>query len=253
MTEHASTSAPELINDNIDIHRFELTSAFDIAHALRQLMNKHDLVAIYFDHGTQFTLSTIVDVDAKGHTFTIDQSGSPEINRKLLNSERNVCVSTPEGIKYQFVCGKLREVKHNQHGALQASLPSSLIKLQRREYFRIKTPIVNPLKCRIGDHPSGKLEFALHDISLGGLCLTSATPRDDFQLMQRFMDCQLELPQFGTLRFTLEIRNHRSERQRNGNNVTYIGCQFHDLSPAQQNLLQRYITQLQKDQINRGN
>ncbi len=71
--------------------------------------------------------------------------------------------------------------------------------------------------------------------------------------MQRFMDCQLELPQFGLLSFTLEIRNHRSERQRNGNNVIYIGCQFYDLSPAQQNLLQRYITQLQKDQINRSN
>jgi hypothetical protein len=111
MTEHASTSAPQLINENVDIHRFELTSAFDIAHALRQLMNKHDLVAIYFDHGTQFTLSTILDVDAKGHTFTIDQSGSPEINRKLITSERNICVATPEGIKYQFVCGKLREVK----------------------------------------------------------------------------------------------------------------------------------------------
>lgn len=252
MTEHSSKTAPQPITDGIDVNRFELVSAFDIAHALRQIMNKHDLVAIYFDHGSQFTLSTILDVDAKAKTLTIDQSGSPEINRKLAQSERNICVATPEGVKYQFVCGKLREVTYDKRGAFQTSLPTSLIKLQRREYFRIPTPIVNPLKCLILDHPAGRLEFPLHDISLGGLCLALPTARDDFQLMQTFSDCRLELPQFGPLHFSLEIRNSRTERQRNDNFVTYVGCQFHQLSAPQQNLLQRYITQLQKEQLNRN-
>lgn len=252
MTENTTPSSPQPINDAVDINQFELTSSFDIAHALRQLMNRREVVAVYFNQGAQFTLTTIIDVDAKKQTFLIDQSGSADVNRKLAQSERNIFVTTPDGIKHQFVCGPLKECRHDGASAFQVALPRSLIKLQRREFFRLPTPITNPLKCRIFDHPNGKLEFPLHDISLGGLCLNLSTPRDDLQVMDKYSDCSLDLPLFGNLRFALEIRNNRTERQRNGNFVTYVGCQFHNLTGAQQNLLQKYITQLQKEQMNRS-
>lgn len=252
MTDNFNPPSPQLINDVTDVNQFELTSSFDIAHTLRQLMNRREMVAVYFNQGAQFTLTTIIDVDAKQQTFTIDQSGSADINRKLAQSERNIFVSTPDGIKHQFVCGKLKECKHGGSSAFQTTLPQSLIKLQRREFFRIATPITNPLKCRIFDHPAGKLEYPLHDISLGGLCFSLATPRSDLQVMDKYRNCSLDLPLFGTLHFSLEIRNTRAERQRNGNTITFVGCQFHDLTGTQQNMLQKYITQLQKEQLNRS-
>lgn len=250
MTDNTNTPSPQPINDAADVNQFELTSSFDIAHTLRQLMNRREMVAVYFNQGAQFTLTTIIDVDVKKQTFMIDQSGSADTNRKLTQSERNIFVSTPDGIKHQFICGALRECKHDGGNAFQAALPRSLIKLQRREFFRIATPITNPLKCRIFDHPTGKLEYPLHDISLGGLCFSLATPRSDLQVLDQYHDCSLDLPLFGTLHFSLEIRNTRTERQRNGNSITFIGCQFHDLTGARQNLLQKYITQLQKEQLN---
>ncbi|MEW9898896.1 flagellar brake protein [Chitinivorax sp. PXF-14] len=245
------STAPKPISDAADIHQFELTSVFDIAHTLRQLMVKHELIAVYFHHGEHFTLTTIVGVDQKAQVFYIDQSGSADVNRRLLQSERNVFVATPDGIKHQFACAAVKAVTHEGHQAFQLPLPTSLIKLQRREYFRIHMPIVNPQRCKLFDHPAGRQEFPLHDISLGGLCLTMPNPRADFQVLDRFEDCTLDLPQFGTLRFGLEVRNRRVERQRNGNEVLYIGCQFLELSPSQQNVLQRYITQLQKDMMNK--
>lgn len=253
MTENtAPNPSQHPISETIDLSHFELTSPFDIAHALRQLMNKREMIALYFNQGSQFALTTIVDVDAKSGFFLIDQSGSAEVNRKLAQSERNVFVATPDGIKHQFVCGPLKAASHHGKGAFRLALPQSLIKLQRREFFRLATPITNPLKCKINDHPAGKLELPLNDISLGGICLMLTTPRDDIHIMDILHDCSIDLPQFGVLPFEMEVRNIRPVRQRNDNLVHLVGCQFHNLPGTRQNMLQKYITQLQKEQLNRA-
>ncbi|WP_137939745.1 flagellar brake protein [Chitinivorax sp. B] len=250
MSETTPPAQPAPIADSIDIRQFELTSVFDIAHALRQLMARHDLVAVYFSQGQQFSLTSILDVDQVGKAFIIDESGSPDVNRRLAQSDRNLFVATPDGIKHQFTCGQVHQVNFQSRPAFKVPFPSTIIKLQRREYFRLMTPVANPVKVTIRDHPSGRQDIPLHDLSLGGLCL-GLPPRPDFNLLDKYDDCTLDLPGFGLLQFGLEVRNLRTERLHQGKEIMWIGCQFLKLSPQQQNLLQRYITQLQMEQKSR--
>ncbi|MBB5018233.1 c-di-GMP-binding flagellar brake protein YcgR [Chitinivorax tropicus] len=251
MSETTPPNQPAPITDVGDIRQFELSSVFDIAHALKQLMTRHDLVAVYFNQGERFSLTSILDVDQAGKTFIIDESGSPDVNRCLAQSDRNLFVATPEGIKHQFSCGQIHQVVFKGRPAFKVPFPAHIIKLQRREFFRLLTPIAHPITVTIRDHPSGKLDVPLHDLSLGGMCL-GLTPRNDFNLLDRYADCTLDLPGFGQLRFGLEVRNKRVERLHQGKEVLWVGCQFLNLSTAQENQLQRYITQLQMEQKARG-
>lgn len=250
-TQASATQPPQPISDTLDLAPFELTTAVDIAHTLRQLIARRETVSLYFNRDAQFTLTTILNVDPKLQWMLLDRSGSPDTNRRIVSSERNLFVCAPDGIRHQFVTGPLREGTHDGKPVLTTRLPTSLIKLQRRQFFRLKTPLTHPLKCQIRPTPSSRLECPLTDISVGGLCLVITRQPLNPQIMIRYESCSLDLPGHGVLTFGLEVRHSRSQRQINGQLYTYAGCQFIGMSNSDQKWLQKYITLLQKALLHR--
>jgi c-di-GMP-binding flagellar brake protein YcgR len=78
-------------------------------------------------------------------------------------------------VKVQFTLGKLSETQHAGLPAFSAALPDKLLRLQRRECFRLSTPITKPVKCiamiKRADGSTFLLEASLLDISGGGIGL----------------------------------------------------------------------------------
>lgn len=120
-----------------------MTSPLEIGQHLKRIISANVLVTVFSNHGKSFILTKLLAIDLKSGRFAFDAGSSDDANRQLLKSERNVFVCTPDGIKTQFVTGPVQSFIYDGAPAFLARLPPEVVKLQRREYFRIQTPIAN--------------------------------------------------------------------------------------------------------------
>ena len=236
------------VNSSEDIRPFTLSSSVEIVFQLRSLINRREMVSVYFNHGEEMLLTTLIDVDPARGEFSFDIGSNDDANARLLKSERAVFVAAPDGVKTQFVCGPFRTGSDANGQVIRCALPPDVIKLQRREYFRVETPIANPVICQIQQPQAVKLP--LHDISLGGLSLVASQAMREFERMTLLVDCRIALPGFGALIFDMEARNLRALINRNGSQLNLIGCRFVRLDGKAESLLQRYMNQLERERRN---
>lgn len=234
-----------LLNGSEDIRPFTLSSTVEIVFQLRALINRREMISVYFNHGQEMLLTTLIDVDATSGEFCFDLGSSEDINQRLLRCERAVFVAAPDGIKMQFACGPFRLTQDANGRLFRCKLPPDVIKLQRREYFRVETPIANPLICQI--HQPLPLKLPLHDVSLGGLSLVRNASLPELERMTLLVDCRVALPAFGALIFDMEVRNHRFLLNRNGSQLQLVGCRFIKLNGKMESLLQRYMNQVERE------
>lgn len=228
--------------------QYTLTSPLEIAHHLRRIVLANQMVTVFSNQGKSFILSRILAVDSKQDLLIFDMGSNPDMNRLLLKSDRHVFVCTPEGVKTQFAVGRVREINYEGRAALATAIPIELIKLQRREYFRIQTPIASPISCHMHDFDGGKgLILPVYDISLGGVSLILPDDIPGVGVGMSSHDCSLDLKQSGTIPVEIEVRNKIAVRQKNGVSHTRVGCEFRHLSAKAENNIQRYISQLERE------
>ncbi|MFC4159481.1 flagellar brake protein [Chitinimonas lacunae] len=248
MADTNDQQAIALIPEGVDVSAYLLRTPLEIGYVLRTMAQKSELFTVYFDHGHNSMLTTLLDADSKAMRFWFDVSSSDAINRSLLRADRVVFAAAPEGVKVQFVLdGNIEFDEFEGQKAFVADFPADMIKLQRREFFRLETPVGKPLVCKL-PHPSGRaLDLTLHDISIGGIGLWYPGNAPNVEILDIFHNCQIDLATFGLISVSLEIRAKRRVTQRNGSTLTMLGCRFVNLPRQTENILQRYMAQLERE------
>lgn len=84
------------------------------------------------------------------------------------------------------------------------------------------------------------------DISIGGVSLAIEAPLRLPQPGEQIREAHIELPGVGTVRGTLEVV-HGLETESEDAKRLRVGCRFVNLPGPNVTLLQRYITQLERD------
>jgi c-di-GMP-binding flagellar brake protein YcgR len=223
-----------------------LHSPREILAVLRQVVAQGDLVTIYFNSGKDFLLTTLLAVTDR--ELLLDRGSSAEMNRRALEAGKIFCITRHDKVKLQFILAGVRETRHEDRSVFVAALPETLLRLQRREYFRLHTPIARPLICRVPVvMTDGSVEIYPHnviDISIGGLSLQVGDV--PFVADQEWHDCTIDLPQIGIINATLKILNFYESTSR-GHTSTRVGCQFVDMPATSQNLIQRYIVRTERE------
>jgi c-di-GMP-binding flagellar brake protein YcgR len=233
-----------------DHSQYLLRSKAEIVYVLRGLVAGKDHITVYFNEGQNFLLSTVLQVD--DNDVILDFGADPETNRLALIAEKLFCVTSHEKIRIQFVLRGLREINFQGASAFIGPLPDSILRLQRREYFRLTTPIVHPIKCQIpvsGDENAETvvMEANVIDISGGGLAMMVPPVGLSFTAGDVYENCQVELPEVGVVQTTLEVRNVFDVALRSGAQVTRAGCQFVNLPGPMLTLIQRYILKVERE------
>ncbi|WP_370541031.1 flagellar brake protein [Aquitalea sp. ASV11] len=248
MSQDNTAGMPHGDHAQPDLSRYTLATPVEVVHHLASIAKSGHMVTVFSNKGKTFILTRFLEVDAKRGVLLLDWGADPVTNDQLLASERNVFVCSPEGVKTQFVTTAARKVMLDSGPAFEVDLPEQVIKLQRREFFRIQTPVSNPVSCHIADYPNRPLDLVLFDISLGGCSLwlpTAQTP--GFELGQQYLDCSFELRPIGSLRAGIEVRHHLTTRLRNGNDAVRVGCAFLKMTPSSETLVQRYVGHLERE------
>jgi c-di-GMP-binding flagellar brake protein YcgR len=229
-------------NSNYMIH-----SRMEILYILRAIEHKNELVTAYFNQGNDFILTSIIGVDADSDTLLLDFGANDVLNQRALASDKIVLTTSQDRVKVQFVADGLKQVEHHGRPAFRAGIPNELLKLQRREYYRLATPLINPIKCAMTKAGGGRMEAAIADISLGGIAIANYQNLIVFEIGDKFAACRIVLPETGTVTTGIEIRNEHEVAMKNGVKIRRAGCMFIDLPSGQQAMIQRYIIKLDRE------
>ncbi|MBS1156713.1 MAG: hypothetical protein H6R07_2637 [Proteobacteria bacterium] len=236
------------IPESEDIGPYRLSSPVEVGFVLRSLAQRADFVTVYFNSGRDLLLTRILDANLKAREFIFDLSGHRASNVALQRVEKAVFVAMPEGVKVQFSTGPIREISYEGEPAFAAPFPPDLIKLQRREFFRLVTPRSNPYICRLPLKSDDPVRLEVHDISLGGAGMWfPAASIGKIDIGMKFQQVMFDFGPGGVMRVDVEVRNCRPVVNRQGQTQYIVGVRFSNMSRAQEASLQKLISLLERE------
>lgn len=229
-----------------EIERCTMTGRREIVFQLRGLIKQGERLSVTFDGGRQTFLTVLIEVSGDDSRLYFDVGGSEETNRAFLLTERSTLTSVVNGVRIQFTAPRAQEKTLRGDRVFVVPVPKDLLRLQRRDVFRLQLPIIKPYVCRIRrDTPEEKI-LPLHDISIGGIGVLSSE-KLDFEQLEVLDNCSIDLHDSGALALKLEVRYITALESRTGKPLWHMGCQFIKLSPANETLIQRFMGRLQAE------
>jgi len=230
-----------------DLERYTFSHRREIVFYLRQLINDGERVVVSFDGGNEAILTVLLDVDGENNRLVFDWGGSEAANRKLLQSDRNLFTCSPHGIGNHFRTGAVGETVFQQRRAFVTRLPREYTRLQRREFFRLTLPFTRRPLCRILRPDADIHELSVLDISIGGLALEVLEKAPEWAIGELLPKARIDLKAIGMPEIDLEVRDVVAV-QHGKKSVWRVGCRFINPGHALEHQLQRFITDVQREE-----
>ena len=241
------------------LEEFILRGHRQIRRLLHELISNHALISVHLIPGGLSFLSTIVALSKDEEWIFLDASPDEAIHRRCLQAERLLCVTQLNKIRIQFRLLNGTEISLGGHPTLAAPIPDEILRLQRRDAFRLRVPLSHDLKCILPvqenehdlQHGHEKIrkkgtEVPVIDISAGGLSMEVPFSKTTPIVGDQINGCYLKLPG-DLIAVNLEIRNHGSRILANGKDILRLGCSFISLPVQAANQIQRYIYQTERE------
>jgi c-di-GMP-binding flagellar brake protein YcgR len=234
---------------NDEENDFILHDPKEITAVLRDIVTHRNRVALYFNDDNSMVLTMLLAVDETG--IWVDAAPSPLDNRHIERSNRIVFVSTHNQAKVQWVSTETTQALYENTAAFFLPLPRKLLRLQRRDYYRLLTSEPNALTCLIRPIPEQSHihhKATVMDISIGGVALVCKEDSVELQPGMQYQNCEIDLPDIGTISTTIEVKNTFEVTSRTGKVTRRAGCVFVKPSGEVSKMLQRYVALMQQQQ-----
>lgn len=231
-------------------HDFEVESRREIIALLRSIGEKNQLIRMLIHGESDVCVTSILDVDPDTNSLILDCSINKEQNQRILGAKRISFETTLDKIRILFTADSVQPATFENGPALKTAIPASMIRLQRREYYRMATPVSNPVRAIIPlpeELGGGTNSFPLADISCGGIAILDNKLLLGNTIGNNYPGCRIDLPDVGTVTTTLQIRNSLDLTLLNAKTNRRLGCEFVDISRGNLAYVQRYITKLERE------
>ncbi len=227
-----------------ELERYKVYSRAEILGMLRKLRDACVLVTAYFDADPGFGVTTLLSVDQSGGTVVFDNLSVDASQRRLLAAPSVTFVGFVEAIKVQFAASGAKPIVFEGKPAFGVRIPDVVLRLQRRDAFRVRPPLSKPASCRLPlvETPGQFESLRVLDISIGGLAVLTYPQRIDLSSGMVIEGCQLDLPGVGGTSVNLRVRH--VDALPNDEKARRCGCEFVNMAPATQLMLARYVNQL---------
>ncbi len=226
----------------------------EILAVLRDIVARQSRVALYYNEDNSMVLTLLLAADETG--VWVDAAASPRDNRHIEQSRRIIFVSTHNQAKVQWVSSEVTQGLFQNMPAFFLPLPHKLLRLQRRNYYRLLSSEPDALKCHIHAHPQPartRHAMTIMDLSIGGLALVCVEDDIRLQVGKRYTDCEIDLPGIGTIHPVIEVKSLFEVTDRDGEVKRRAGCEFRQLDGDTVMKLQRYVAQMQLQQLAQKN
>ncbi|MDO9225534.1 MAG: flagellar brake protein [Pseudomonadota bacterium] len=233
-----------------DSNRYLVRHPAEIERVLRDVMRDKGIVAAYGENGKDFLLTAIVAVEPREDAIYLGYGPDDKLNSQLLAANNATFATTHDQVRVQFSCGQVERATHENHPTFRIAMPRELLRLQRREYYRLVTSVVNPVKCMINTE-QGMLEALVVDISIGGVGILAYQESGELIAGETFHGCRISLPGSGEFALSLSVCTTFEITLKNGRHTHRAGCQFIDLPPSVETEIQRYIIRVDRERRTR--
>jgi c-di-GMP-binding flagellar brake protein YcgR len=226
--------------------RYLVRHTHEIERILRSVMESKSLVTLYNTKGRDFILSSIVALDPREGSLQVEQGSSRILNDRLLESGHATCVTTLDQVHIQFTAQDIQPARLGEEPVFRFPIPRELLRLQRREYYRLATSVLNPVKCLVNTGGTF-LEAVVIDISIGGVGILAYEGAGLLRAGQTYHGCRIDLPGAGTFAVSLNVCTTFDVELKNGRLTHRAGCQFIDLPLSVETEIQRYIIRVERE------
>ena len=229
--------------------QYLLSSRAEMFAIFRGLADHVSQISMIFNEGQDMVLTSLVSWGDDGLVF--DLGATADMNRRALKAEKLFCTAQLDRVEIQFILRGVDQIDYKGRPSFHASLPDSILRLQRRECFRLGTPIANPVICRFRRSGAGAagavLQVHVVDISLGGVSLAGLPLDLALEPETTFPNCSIDLPDGGPIVATLRPCWQVETVSRSGVRSKRAGFAFVDLPRVKTTIIQRYIIKIERE------
>ncbi|MFT3457849.1 flagellar brake protein [Klebsiella pneumoniae] len=131
---HAADAADE---------RFLVRNPRQLRQLLRSLIDQRSLINAHIDGRDRSFPTALLDLDEDEDYLLLDGSPQEASNRAAEQADHLLCFAQLERVLVRFRLHELQRVDNDGHVAFRAPLPDELVHLQRRELYRLETPVTD--------------------------------------------------------------------------------------------------------------
>jgi flagellar brake protein len=209
------------------------------------LEHEHELyVFLQADH-SQF-VSEVLNFDWEAGLMWI---GTPYEKHLVANCGSNtsyIVVGFPDGVKIQFAGIGMEKGHYQGAEAIRISIPKTMVRLQRRNYFRVLADEELNLQVKL-EIPGIEDTPSFVDLSLAGCGFIVQAPVDRFPRGTVFKDVRLTMPDGGgSMLVELEVRNIKPMIDCPDN--IQLGCEMRPVERGSERRLQRFLLATERRQ-----
>jgi c-di-GMP-binding flagellar brake protein YcgR len=236
-----------------DMEPYRIRSRQEIITLLRSLAMRHQLLHMDFDGIEESLVTAILKVHEPDGSLIVSGASTAYGNQRIVESGEITFETVLDRVRIVFSVNHAEICEYQNRAALRMAIPASLIRLQRRESFRVPIPAATPARCTIqlphdSERGAGPVSVALQNVSGGGIAIIDEAMALDDTIGRIYEDCRIDLPGASPIVTKLQIRNSRNVRLANGKTVRRLGCLFLDLPRPMMAAVQRYILNLEREQ-----
>lgn len=255
MANPLETELPIELFQNHEDQEFRVSSSMEILSILRGIAKHNSRICLHYGDVRDSFMTALLGLNEHGMWLDADKF-APE-DRLILLDDKITFVSMHQHVKVQFEAGNIVNGLFCNRKAFYLNRPDTLLRIQRREFFRSSIPSIGQARCIIPvqqEDPDDRATLRaapLMDISGGGIRLLCNG--DDATLLpnKTFTDCQISLPDEDTLTVNIEVRNSTHFTAANNEVYKRVGCRFVSLNNQTNIQLQRHINRLQGENVAR--
>lgn len=241
---HNTSIAPE--RDQKLLEEFSLSAVPTVRKLLNTIdEDEHELYVYLQADQTQF-VTEILNIDWSSGLMWLGTPYDKSLSSKCNGSTSYVMVSFPDGVKVQFAGIGILQSQYQGADALRVAIPRTIVRLQRRNYFRVMADDELNSQVKI-DIPTVSTPISLIDVSLAGCGLYLKTSPDAHQPGEIIQNVRLTLPDGeGSMLVELVVRNIK--RMVDEPEMAQLGCEMKMLERSSERRLQRFLLATERRQ-----
>ncbi|MEG8132470.1 flagellar brake protein [Xanthomonas hortorum] len=225
--------------------RYLLRNKRQIRGLLRQLLDQRAGVTMPVAGRDRAVPTAVLEVDEDDDCVILDGSHNEASNRAIEDAKYLLCYAQLERVNIRFRLETPDRLERDIHVAFRAALPDAMYHMQRRESYRLETPITDSPICTIRqDEAQGgtlNLQLRVIDISSGGLAVAIVDGMPLLEPQRTYRNCTLHLPDTAPITLPLTVCSQYKQSLPNGSEGFRVGLQFSDLPRGADETIQRYI------------
>ena len=240
-----------------DFAQYLIKNPKQIINHLKTLMTNKCLISVVFGEKQSF-LTAILAIDEKEKLITIDCGPKEYLNKELLSCGIVDCKTDYEGIKVLFEGRQIKKSGEADHFALKMKIPDELYWAQRRNSYRVRSPLSKNSYCTITlqnleqdseIETEETLELKLYDISVTGFSMLCETQElaEQLTVSSEFDNCQLVLDDDKTYNISFAVQSYIPLNANKPKKIQRIGCKFINPTPPTESAFLRYMQKIERE------